>query len=49
MFKIKWLFNLSVVTGLSTYSSIEKAQEQIDKWKKVFPNNRYFIYGVNHD
>lgn len=46
MFSIKWrnrAESLVIVTGLSTYASIESAQEQADRWKGVFPQNSYYI------
>ena len=49
-FRIKWLirrrFDTKVVDGLSRYGTVEAAEKQAGIWKRLFPENRYFVEPV---
>ena len=45
-YKIKWrnrTNSLKVIEGISRYNSKEKAEKQVEKWKRNFPSNTYYV------
>lgn len=51
MYLIKWRNrnlwnNFRVIRGLSKYPSREKAQEQINRFKRHWPHNTYYVVPV---
>ena len=48
MFKIQWRNrqrSFTVQEGLSSYPSYADAAAQVERWKRVFPANSYYIVG----
>lgn len=45
-YAIVWLHKLTHEPTLETYETLEEALTALKEFRKIYPNNRYFLYNL---